>query len=121
MKNFREKILGLEKIEPFFKNGDYEVVRDAMEGLSAVERRVISRHFWAVESLTDIASSMGMEWEDVKNILEHGFKKLRALCLCDPRFSRYSSGAATESKVIRLSSRQHVPQKGGNHEPLSAG
>ena len=71
-----------------FTQGDYKLVRRAMEHLPEEQKNVARCKFW--ESMTDrqIALILDMSIQRVENQLENAMQAIKIFCLAHPNFSR---------------------------------
>ncbi len=76
-------------MEPFSKM-DHQLVRAALRELSNDHRRAVYLRFWENRSIEEIAQTLGQSWDEVDDLLEEAFEKIRETCEEHQGFSRSS-------------------------------
>lgn len=71
-----------------FSKMDHQLVRAALRELSNGHRRAVYLRFWENQSIEDIAQTLGRSWNEVDDLLEEAFEKIRETCEEHQGFSR---------------------------------
>lgn len=59
---------------------DQAHLRALVRQLPRLQRDIVVRRFWGLDSIADIATALGLDWDDVAGLLKTALGKLAAEC-----------------------------------------
>ena len=96
-----------------FLNEDRVIVRSLLKKLSFKQRRAIILRFWYRQSISDVARTLRITWDETDKIITKALSTLKTECMAQPRFSNaYNSKGKIEGVTNSDIFKGHVDKEG---------